>query len=68
MYRTGGRGNPLLLKTGSGKRELVFTFRDLIDSRVNALNLLRFPHRYIWDPETLIIMRKHRKRSDLYQG
>ena len=58
----------LRVKTGSGERELVFTFRELIDSQVNALHLLQFPHKYLCDPETRVIVRKQRKKADTLRG
>ncbi len=57
----------LRVKTGSGERELVFTFRELIDSQVNALHLLQFPHKYLCDPETRVIVRKQRTRAGMFR-
>lgn len=57
----------LRVKTGSGESELVFTFRELIDSQVNALHLLQFPQKYLCDPEARVIVRRHRKRADLFR-
>ena len=58
----------LQVKTRSGERELVFTFKELIDSQVNALHLLQFPHKYLCDPEARVIVRRQRKRADPYQA
>ena len=54
----------LTVKTGSGDRELVFTFKELIDSQVNALHLLQFPQKYLCDPQARVILRKQRRRTD----
>ena len=58
----------LTVKTGSGDRELVFTFKELIDSQVNALHLLQFPQKYLCDPEARVIVRRQRKRSGAFQS
>jgi hypothetical protein len=52
----------LMVKTGSGERRGVFPFSELIDSQVNALHLLQFPHKYLCDPETRVIVRKQWKK------
>jgi len=54
-------GIMLRVKTQTGEKDVLFEFRDLIAMKVNALHLLQYPNKYLYDPQAMIIVRKPRE-------
>ena len=54
----------LRVETPSGVKEVLFGFSELVEMKINALHLLQFPHKYLCDPLTRKIRRRHGSRPE----
>jgi hypothetical protein len=52
----------LRVETSSGVKEVIFGFDELVGMKINALHLLQFPQKYLCDPMTRNIRRRHGNR------
>lgn len=52
----------LRVETPSGVKEVLFGFGELVGMQINALHLLQFPQKYLCDPRTREIRRRHGNR------